>query len=52
MEPEISTSTVKQYIGRARAKYAAMGRPCKANTVLLARCIEDGLIRPEDIKDY
>ncbi len=48
----VSPATVKQYIGRARAKYAAAGRPCRSNYALLARCIEDGLIRPEEISDY
>lgn len=48
----ISPHTVKQYIQRARAKYAAAGRPCQSNFALLARCIEDGLIRPGDIADY
>jgi DNA-binding NarL/FixJ family response regulator len=48
----ISASTVKQYIERARAKFAAAGRSCRSNFSLLARCIEDGLIRPEDVEDY
>jgi two-component system, NarL family, nitrate/nitrite response regulator NarL len=48
----VSPHTVKQYIERARAKYAAAGRPCRSNFALLARCIEDGLIRPGDIADY
>lgn len=48
----ISAPTVKQYVERARAKYAAAGRPCRSNFALLARCIEDGLVRPEDIVDY
>lgn len=48
----ISAATVKQYVERARAKYAAAGRPCRSNFALLARCIEDGLVRPEDIDDY
>ncbi|GIH22247.1 DNA-binding response regulator [Acrocarpospora phusangensis] len=48
----ISPATVKQYIGRARAKFAAMGRPCASNFALLARCIEDGLIRPDQVEDY
>ncbi len=48
----ISVHTVKQYIDRARAKFAAAGRPCKSNFALLARCIEDGLIRPDEIEDY
>jgi hypothetical protein len=48
----ISGHTVKQYIERARAKFAAAGRPCKSNFALLAYCIEEGLIRPEEIDDY
>lgn len=48
----VSEHTVKQYVERARAKFAAAGRPCRSNFALLARCIEDGLIRPEEIKDY
>jgi len=48
----ISAGTVRQYIGRARAKFAAAGRPCRSQFALLARCIELGLIRPEEIEDY
>jgi two-component system, NarL family, nitrate/nitrite response regulator NarL len=48
----VSVTTVKTYIERARAKFAAVGRPCKSNFALLARCVEDGLIRPEEIDDY
>jgi two-component system, NarL family, nitrate/nitrite response regulator NarL len=48
----ISAATVKQYIERARAKFAAAGRPCRSNFTLLARCIEQGLIRPEEVEDY
>jgi len=51
-ENTISPVTVKQYINRARAKFAAIGRPCPSNFALLARCIEAGLIRPEEISDY
>jgi two-component system nitrate/nitrite response regulator NarL len=48
----ISEATVKQYIERARAKFAAVGRPCRSNTSLLARCIEEGRITPEEVADY
>lgn len=48
----VSEHTVKQYVERARAKFAAAGRPCRSNFALLARCIEEGLIRPGEIKDY
>jgi two-component system nitrate/nitrite response regulator NarL len=49
---QISKLTVKQYVDRARAKFAASGRPCRSNFALVARCIEEGLIRPDGIKDY
>jgi two-component system, NarL family, nitrate/nitrite response regulator NarL len=48
----ISEATVKQYIDRARAKYAAVGRRARTKDALLARAIEDGLIRPEEIREY
>lgn len=48
----VSATTVKTYIERARAKFAAAGRPCRSNFALLARCVEDGLIRPEEVDDY
>jgi two-component system, NarL family, nitrate/nitrite response regulator NarL len=48
----VSAVTVKTYLERARAKFAATGRPCKSNFALLARCVEDGLIRPEEVDDY
>jgi len=48
----ISVHTVRQYIDRARAKLAATGRPSKSAFALLANCIEQGLIRPEEIGDY
>lgn len=49
---QISAATVKQYIERSRAKFAAAGRPCRSRFALLARCIELGLIRPEEVDDY
>ena len=48
----VSVTTVKTYIERARAKFAATGRPCKSSYALLARCVEDGLIRPGEVDDY
>jgi two-component system, NarL family, nitrate/nitrite response regulator NarL len=48
----VSAVTVKDYIRRARAKFAAAHVPCKSNYALLARCIELGLIRPREIEDY
>jgi two-component system nitrate/nitrite response regulator NarL len=48
----ISAATVKQYIERSRAKFAAAGHPCRSQFALLARCIELGLIRPDEVEDY
>jgi two-component system, NarL family, nitrate/nitrite response regulator NarL len=48
----ISELTVRDYIKRARAKFAAQGRPHKSTFALLASCIREGLIRPEDVDDY
>ncbi|ASW56362.1 response regulator transcription factor [Plantactinospora sp. KBS50] len=49
---QISEHTVKQYLDRARIKYARAGRPAATKAALLARAIEDGLIRPEEIGTY
>jgi two-component system nitrate/nitrite response regulator NarL len=48
----ISETTVKQYVERARAKFAAIGRPCKSTASLLARCIEEGRITSQEVEDY
>ena len=48
----ISENTVRQYISRARAKYAATGRTAPSKDALLARAIEDGVIRPGEIVPY
>jgi len=48
----ISENTVRQYISRARAKYAATGRPAPSKDALLARAIEDGVIKPGEITPY
>jgi hypothetical protein len=48
----ISENTVRQYISRARAKYAATGRTAPSKDALLARAIEDGVIRPGDVTPY
>jgi two-component system, NarL family, nitrate/nitrite response regulator NarL len=48
----ISENTVRQYISRARAKYAATGRTAPSKDALLARAIEDGVIKPEEIMPY
>ncbi|GIH02275.1 DNA-binding response regulator [Rhizocola hellebori] len=46
----ISVETVDQYIGRARAKYLDSGRQAGNKAAMVARAIEDGLIRPEDVR--
>jgi two-component system nitrate/nitrite response regulator NarL len=48
----VSENTVRQYITRARAKYAATGRTAPSKDALLARAIEDGVIKPGDIIPY
>ena len=48
----ISENTVRQYISRARAKYAASGRSAPSKDALLARAIEDGVIKPGEISPY
>jgi DNA-binding NarL/FixJ family response regulator len=49
-EMRLSVETVDQYISRARVKYAAVGRPAPNKAAMVARAIEDGLIRPEDVR--
>ena len=48
----ITENTVRQYIDRARMKYAATGRPAPTKDALLARAIEDGLVRPSEVTVY
>ena len=48
----VSENTVRQYISRARAKYAATGRIAPSKDALLARAIEDGVITPAEITPY
>ncbi|WP_206185142.1 response regulator transcription factor [Thermoactinospora rubra] len=45
----ISTRTVSTYIDRVRIKYANVGRPASTKASLVARAIQDGLIRLEDL---
>ena len=48
----IAESTVRQYIQRARIKYANAGRAAPTRTQLLARAIQDGLIRADEVTEY
>ncbi|MGV0625601.1 LuxR C-terminal-related transcriptional regulator [Mycolicibacter minnesotensis] len=45
----ISPTTVRTHLQRARAKYAAIGRPAPTKAALLARAIEDGLLSLSDL---
>jgi DNA-binding NarL/FixJ family response regulator len=40
----IAPSTVRTHLQRARAKYAAIGRPASTKSALLARAVEDGIL--------
>jgi two-component system nitrate/nitrite response regulator NarL len=48
----ITENTVRQYISRARMKYATAGRPALSKDALLARAIEDGIICPAEVAPY
>jgi two-component system nitrate/nitrite response regulator NarL len=48
----ISENTVRQYVSRARAKYAPTGPTAPSKDALLARAIEDGVIKPGDVMPY
>ena len=45
----IAPGTINTHLGRARAKYAAVGRPASTKSALLARAIQDGLITADDL---
>ncbi|MBS9535727.1 response regulator transcription factor [Mycobacterium sp. M1] len=40
----IAPTTVRTHLQRARAKYAAVGRPAPTKAALLARAVEDGIL--------
>jgi two-component system nitrate/nitrite response regulator NarL len=48
----ITENTVRQYINRARMKYATAGRTAPTKDALLARAIEDGIIQPNEVALY
>ncbi len=45
----LSVRTVNTYIDRARIRYAHAGRPAPTKAALVARAIQDGLVRLEDL---
>jgi DNA-binding NarL/FixJ family response regulator len=46
---DVSLSTVNTYINRVRIKYAMAGREAPTKAALVARAIQDGLVRLEDL---
>ncbi|NRQ38755.1 response regulator transcription factor [Nonomuraea sp. NN258] len=48
----IKERTVRQYIDRARVKYAAAGRPAPTKEKLLICAIQDGLVSPDEVTVY
>ena len=45
----IEPSTVRTHLQRARAKYAAVGRPAPTKAALIARAVQDGILGIEDL---
>jgi DNA-binding NarL/FixJ family response regulator len=45
----IAPTTVRTHLQRARAKYAAVGRPAPTKSALLARAVEDGILSLRDL---
>lgn len=45
----LSVRTVSSYIDRVRIRYANAGRPASTKAVLVARAIQDGLIRLDEL---
>nr|WP_232328387.1 response regulator [Kibdelosporangium sp. MJ126-NF4]CEL21199.1 putative two-component system response regulator [Kibdelosporangium sp. MJ126-NF4]CTQ96235.1 putative two-component system response regulator [Kibdelosporangium sp. MJ126-NF4] len=45
----ITVRTVNSYIDRARIRYAHAGRPAPTKAALVARAIQDGLVRLEEL---
>lgn len=45
----LADSTVRTYLQRVRAKYAAAGRPATTKAALVARAIQDGIVSVEEL---
>jgi DNA-binding NarL/FixJ family response regulator len=45
----VEPSTVATHLQRVRAKYAAVGRPAPTKAALVARAIQDGILRVDDL---
>lgn len=48
----VSAHTVDMYIRRARVKYSQVGRDAPTKADMLARAIEDGLVKADEIISY
>lgn len=44
----LSVGTVNTYLTRVRGKYAAIGRPAKTKSALMARALQDGIVRIDE----
>lgn len=45
----ISAATVRTVLQRIRAKYAASGRPASTKAALVARALQDGLVKIDEL---
>jgi DNA-binding CsgD family transcriptional regulator len=45
----VAPATVRTYLQRARARYAAVGRPAPTKAALVARAIQDGIVSVNDL---
>ena len=45
----ISAATVRSVVQRVRVKYAAVGRPAPTKAALVARALQDGLVKIDDL---
>lgn len=45
----IATATVRTVLQRIRAKYAAAGRPAPTKATLVARALQDGLVKLDEL---
>ncbi|EHB58536.1 regulatory protein LuxR [Mycolicibacterium rhodesiae JS60] len=46
---QISAATVRSLLQRVRAKYAAAGRPAPTKAALVARALQDGLVKIDEL---
>ncbi|TSE00619.1 LuxR family transcriptional regulator [Skermania sp. ID1734] len=45
----LAVGTINTHVARVRIKYASVGRPAPTKAALLARFLQDGLLRIEDL---